>query len=183
MNDTQQGVSQPSLIRGIPLAEEEGIGALTLGGYLVEVTERYGPNEAAVIYGADGPQRWSYDDLLAQSLSVARALLACGVVKGTRVGILMTNRFEFLSAVFGTAMAGGIATTMSTFSTREELDILLSQSACSVLLFERHILKKDFAALLTELEPGLTEGKPGDFASPTYPFLRHVAMVDQENTF
>jgi fatty-acyl-CoA synthase len=182
MNDSRQDVSQLSVIMGIPLAEEEGIGALTLGGYLAEVTERYGPNEAAVIYGPDGPQRWSYDDLLAQSMSVARALLACGVVKGTRVGILMTNRFEFLSTAFVTAMAGGIATTMSTFSTPQELDILLSQSACSVLLFERHILKKDFAAVLTELEPGLAQGKPGDFASPTYPFLRHVAMVDQQDS-
>ena len=38
-----------SIARGIPLAEEQGIGALTLGGYLREVVGRYGPSEAAVL--------------------------------------------------------------------------------------------------------------------------------------
>ena len=42
----EQGLS---IARGIPLAEEQGIGALTLGGYLREVVARYGPNEAAVL--------------------------------------------------------------------------------------------------------------------------------------
>ena len=31
-----------SISRGIPLSEEEGIGALTLGGYVREIAARYG---------------------------------------------------------------------------------------------------------------------------------------------
>ncbi len=89
---------------GAKLEDEEGIGALTLGGYLREVTQRYGPREAAVLREGDRIERWTYDDLWARSVSVARALIACGVSKGTRVGVLMTNRPEFLSAVFGTAL-------------------------------------------------------------------------------
>jgi len=169
-----------SIITGIPLAEEEGIGALTLGGFIREVTERYQSSEAAVFHEADRVERWSYSDLWSRSLAVARALLACGVGKGTRVGILMTNRPEFLSSVFGTALAGGVATTMSTFSTPAELDVLLTNSGCSVLLFERHVLKKDFANMLAELEPLLASSGPGDVYSPRFPFLRHLAMVDSE---
>ncbi len=166
-----------SIVRGEPLSREKGIGALTLGGYLEEVCARFGPNEAACLRQGDDVERWTYDDLHARALEVARALLACGTGKGTRVGILMTNRLEFLSALFGTALAGGVATPMSTFSTPAELELLLAESACSVLLLEREVLKKDFAAMIAELVPESTSAAPGRIMSPDYPFLRHVAVV------
>ena len=172
-----------SLVKGIPLNEEEGIGSLTLGGYLKEVTERFGSNEAVVLPGPDGAERWSYDDLWARSIEVARALLACGIGKGTRVGVLMTNRLEFLSSVFGTALAGGVATTLSTFSTPAELKVVLENSGCSILLLERNVLKKDFALMLTELEPKIDSATPGQLASLEFPYLRYLAMVDSQEAF
>jgi acyl-CoA synthetase (AMP-forming)/AMP-acid ligase II len=99
------------------------------------------------------------------------------VGKGTRVGVLMTNRPEFLSAVFGAALAGCTATTLSTFSTEAELDYLLKVSGISVLLAERRVLKKDFVELLANLEPALRSASPGALVSARYPFLRHVAAV------
>ncbi len=167
-----------SISRGSPLSEEPGIGALTLGGFLKEVVANHGPKEAAVLREGDNVERWSYNDLWDRSLEVAKALVACGVGKGTRVGILMTNRLEFLSATFGTALAGGVTTTLSTFSTSAELDILLKSSACSVLLLEKSVLKKDFVAMLGELEPNINQVTPGDLRSEHYPFLRVLAAVD-----
>jgi len=166
-----------SIIAGPPLAEEPGIGALTLGGWLREVTERHGPREALVMREGERVTRWSYDELWARANEVARALIACGVGKGTRVGVLMTNRPEFLSAVFGTALAGGVAATISTFSTPAELEHLLQMSACSVLLLERHVLKKDFAEMVTALEPAVARTAPGELASPRLPYLRHIAAI------
>lgn len=172
-----------SIIRGIPLAEEPGIGALTLGGWLREVTSRHGPKEAAVMWLGEQAVRWSYDDLWRQSMAVARALVACGVGKGTRVGILVTNRPEFLAATFGTALAGGVATTISTFFTAAELDVVLQTAGCSVLLMDRHVLKKDFAAMLAGLEPAVASAAPGTLASTRFPYLTHLAMVDSEESF
>lgn len=169
-----------SLVRGLPLSEETGLGALTLGGFIKEVTQRFGPREAACLPVGDGVERWTYNDLWQRSEAIARALIACGVGKGTRVGILMTNRLEFLSAVFGTALAGGVATTLSTFSTPAELEVLVQASACSVLLLERRVLKKDFVAMLAELEPQVTSAAPGQVASLKFPFLRYLAMVDDK---
>ena len=171
-----------SLVRGIPLSEEAGIGPLSLGGYLKALTARFGPREAAVMHLGDKVERWTYDDLWARSLEVARALTACGVGKGTRVGILATNRLEFLSGVFGTALAGGVATTISTFFTAAELEVVLQASCCSVLLLERSVLKKDFAAMLAELEPAVATAAPGELASLKFPYLRHVVAVDSEET-
>ena len=167
-----------SIVRGIPLDEEQGIGPLTLGGYVREVARRYGPREAAVIHLGGSVVRWSYDDLLARSMEVARALVARGVGKGTRVGILMTNRPEFLAALFGTALAGGVATTISTFFTPNEIDEVLKASGISVLLLERTVLKKDFVEVLTTLEPLIGTAAHGAVGSLRYPFLRHLAAID-----
>ncbi len=166
-----------SIISGPPLSEEEGLGALTLGGWLRDVTERFGSREALVLHEAGGAIRWTYDDLWDRANAVARALLACGVGKGTRVGVLMTNRPEFLSAVFGVALAGGVAATLSTFSTAAELEHLLQSSACSVLLMERQVLKKDFAEMMTALEPSIASAEPGGLAAPKFPFLRHITSI------
>lgn len=166
-----------SIVHGPPLDGEPGIGALTLGGWLREVTEANAPREALVFHGEDGETRWTHAELWTQSMAVARALVALGVGRGTRVGVLMTNRPEFLSAVFGIALAGGVATTFSTFSTEAELDQLLKASACSVLLIERRVLAKDFAAMLTNLSPEIALAPGGPLALPRFPYLRHVAAV------
>ncbi|MCY4425639.1 MAG: class I adenylate-forming enzyme family protein [Halieaceae bacterium] len=171
-----------SLVHGVPLSEETGIGALTLGGYLRDVTEHFGPREAAVLREGSKVERWTYHELWARSTGVARALIACGIGKGARVGILMTNRLEFLSSFFGAALAGGVATPMSTFSTAAELDVLLKNSACSVLLIEGNVLSKDFAEMLKQLEPRIADASPGSLYSLRFPFLRHLAMVDAEQS-
>ena len=171
-----------SIARGMPLSEEQGNGPLTLGGYLREVCIRFGPREAACMRAGDGQGmiRWTYDELWRHSVDVARALVACGVGQGTRVGVLSTNRLEFLSSLFGTALAGGVAATLSTFSTPAELEILLQQSAISVLIFERSVLSKDFAEILCRLEPQIASAAPGELRSQRFPFLRHIAVIDSE---
>ncbi|MDR2857472.1 MAG: AMP-binding protein [Novosphingobium sp.] len=169
-----------SISRGIPLADEAGIGALTLGGYLREVTQAYGPREALVLREGDKVVRWTYDELWQRAMAVARALVACGVGKGTRVGVLQTNRPEFLASLFGAALAGGVATTISTFYTPTELEQVLQMSGISVLLLERSVLKKDFADIVTGLEPEISTAAPGALASLKFPFLRHLAMVDSD---
>ncbi len=164
MNDTPS-----SIISGPPLSEEQGIGDLTLSGWFRSVCEAGGDAEALVFYegGLASGERisWSYADLWARACEVARALIAAGIGKGTRVGILMTNRPEFISAAFGTSLAGGVATTMSTFSTATELEYLLQISGVSVLLLERKVLKKDFAEIVA------------GFDRANLPFLSKVASI------
>lgn len=166
-----------SLIRGTPLSEEPGMGALTFPGYLREVTQRYAASEAVVMHGPGGVLRWSYQDLWDRSVEIARALIATGVTKGTRVGMLMTNRAEYLAALFGTAMAGGVPVVLSTFSTPSELDYLLGVSGISILFYEDRVLKKDFTAILTELEPAVLNAAAGEIISTKYPFLKRLVYL------
>ncbi|MVF13532.1 acyl--CoA ligase [Ketobacter sp. MCCC 1A13808] len=167
-----------SLVRGMPLAEEAGMGALTIPGYLNEVCKRYGDQEAIVIHTPQGVVRWSYNELRKHSVDVAKTLIAAGVGKDTRVGILMTNRPEYLSMLFGIALAGGVSVALSTFSTPDELEHLLSASAISLLVFEEKVLKKNFAAILTELEPNIKQSAPGKLESTKFPFLKQFVRLD-----
>ncbi len=161
-----------SIVSGPPLSAEPGLGSLTLPGFLRDVATMYGEREAVVLRTADGVTRWTYGELWERAIEVARALRSCGLCQGGRVGVLMTNRPEWLAAVFGASLAGGVAVALSTFSTPSELDYLLRVSGVSVLLFERNVLKKDFAAVLTEL--GAASGGP---SSAKYPFLRHLVVL------
>ena len=169
-----------AIIRGIPLEEEPGLGALTLPGFLAEVCERFGPREALVMHQADGEVlRWTYDEVWHRAHEVARALVACGAARGQRIGILMTNRPEWLSSFFGIALAGGVAVGLSTFSTPSELEALLRASDVSILLFERNVVTKDFAAILHELEPGIASAQLGKLASTKFPFLRRLVQLEE----
>jgi fatty-acyl-CoA synthase len=169
-----------SIIAGLPLSEEPGLGELTLTGWLRSVCEAGGQAEALVYYGEglDGARTsWTYADLWDRANEVARALIACGVGKGTRVGVLMTNRPEFLSAAFGTALAGGVATTFSTFSTPAEMAQLLELSSVSVLLLEAQVLKKNFSDMIAEFDPAISTGQAGAIASEQFPYLTTVAAI------
>ena len=167
-----------SIVRGIPLQEESGQGAHTIPGYLREVTRRYAGAEALVMHTAAGVERWSYEMLWERSVEVAKALIASGVGKDSRVGILMVNRPEYLSSVFGVGLAGGVAVALSTFSTPVELEHLIAVSGISVLLFDGRVLKRDFGAVLAELEPALLDAAPGALQSTKFPFLRQLVRLD-----
>ena len=172
------GSESLSIVRGVPLEDEPGIGALSIPGYLREVTTRFADREALVMHDGSRVERWSYAQLWQKSVEVAKALIACGVGKDSRVGILMTNRPEYLSAVFGTAMAGGVSVGLSTFSTPSELEHMLAASAVTVLLFDGRVLKKDFGATLIELEPGLRSADAGQLCSKRFPFLRRLVRLE-----
>jgi fatty-acyl-CoA synthase len=174
-----QAPQQLSIISGPPLSDEPELGPLTLPGFLREVTQTYGEREALVFRNADGVTRWTYAQLWERAIEVARALRRGGLGKDARVGVLMTNRPEWLAAVFGTSLAGGVAVTLSTFSTAPELDYLIRASAVSALLFERKVLSKDFAAVLAELEPEIGRARPGALESAKYPFLRRLVVLGE----
>jgi acyl-CoA synthetase (AMP-forming)/AMP-acid ligase II len=168
-----------SIVRGGPLREEAGLGTLTLPGFLREVVAAHAGRQALVQPRPDGStERWTYADLGAQATAVARSLVAGRLGKGERVGVLMTNRAEFVAAVFGVALAGGVAVPLSTFSTAEEMAFLLRTSAISVLLFEPLVLRKDFLAMLRALEPAIDGAPPGELRSGRFPYLRRLAMLD-----
>jgi acyl-CoA synthetase (AMP-forming)/AMP-acid ligase II len=135
---------------GPPLDSVEGIGALTLGGFLAEVAGRFGPNEGLVSEDA----RWTYADLDREATRIATGLVAAGVKPGESVGILMGNRPEAVAAIFGAARAGGVAVLLSTFAPKPELAYMLDRAEVTVALTQERIASRRPGDDLTALAPG-----------------------------
>jgi len=168
-----------SIIHGKPLADEK-LGALTLGGFLREVCAANAAKEALVFHLPNGVVvRRSYAQVWDEALTVARALAARGVTKETRVGLLVTNRPEWVSAMFGIALAGGTCVALSTFAKGAELEYQLRVADVSLLIFERSVLNRDFASELIELCPDLaTSAIP--MRSPQLPYLRLAVCIGSQ---
>lgn len=148
----------PTTFAGPPLSSTDGIGALTLGGFLTEVVDRFGAAEAIVFDDPlrDGATtRWTYADLGAESRRIGRALVAAGVAPGEVVAVLMGNRPEAIAAVFGAALAGAVAAPVSTFSTRPELAHLLDVCSAAIVLTQRQLLQRRFDEDVAALADGL----------------------------
>ena len=154
---------------GPPVDGVEGVGALTLGGFLAEVADRFGPNEAVVL---DDPLRggetvrWTYGRLEAEARRIGRALAAAGVVPGDAIGVLMGNRPEAVAAIFGAALVGAVAAPMSTFSPRPELAHLVDTCRAAVVLTQPRLLARRFGDDLAAI-------------AADRPHLRRVAVLGE----
>lgn len=164
--------------RGPPAETEEGIGALTLSGFLLEVTRRHGDREALVFHEPDGGVvRWSYRDLEREARRVARAVLGTGAGKDTRVAILMGNRPEWAAALYGVALAGAVAVPLNTYFEPPELDYVLRHSDAKLLLTQARLLGHAYVDQIAELCPELDHASPGQVRSARFPHLRGVVAL------
>ena len=139
---------------GPPIDGVPGIGALTLPGFLDEIADRFGPNEALVF---DDPLRggttirWTYEELREQAQRVAAALLDQGQGPGSAVGILMGNRPEAVAALFGASIAGALAVPMSTFAAPPELAHMIDLANVTTVLTQARLLQRPFPEDLDNL--------------------------------
>lgn len=99
---------------------------LTLGQLLARQTDTYGDLECLVFPWTGA--RWSYSMLNNEADKVARGLLAMGVQKGDRVGIMAGNCEEYISVFFGVARVGAILIVLNNTYTAAELDFALSHT-------------------------------------------------------
>src|SRR5437762_3473037 len=87
---------------------------------LCEQAERH-PDRIAMISGGTEA---SYRKLAERAGRLATGLKARGIGRGSRVGILIDNRVEWLEAMFGAVALGAVAVPFSTWSKEAELEFL-----------------------------------------------------------
>jgi acyl-CoA synthetase (AMP-forming)/AMP-acid ligase II len=107
------------------------------------------------------------------SMELADALLASGVGKGTRVGILFPNCAQWLIAWLAAARIGALTVPMSTFAPGAELVRLLRHTDVQVLLMGQTIADHDLVERMQEALPRLTDGGES-IAAPEAPYLRRI---------
>jgi acyl-CoA synthetase (AMP-forming)/AMP-acid ligase II len=118
-------------------------------------------------------ERLSFAEADEQSQVLADALLASGVGKGTRVGILFPNCAQWIISWLAAARIGALTVPLSTFAPGAELARLLRHTDTQVLLMGHSIAGRDLVDRLADALPGLSTGDAA-IGLPYVPFLRRV---------
>jgi len=145
----------------------------TLPAFLDAVARRAPEREALV--SARG--RLDYAGLATRARAIARGLIACGVGKGTPVGVLMPNWPEWLATAFAVWQCGGVLVALNTLYRPRELAHALRLADVAVLIAVRRFLRHDYVAALEEIAPGAGAAEP-PLRHPALPALRRVVWLE-----
>jgi len=152
----------------------------TIPRMLDALVAAHGGNDLVVATTGDGGiERITYAEADIRSADLACALLALGVVKGTRVAVLAPNGPDFMVAFLAATRIGAVAVPINTFFQAAELGWVLRHADIHTLLTVPSILGKDTLGLIEKSVPGLIDAGPGPLQLPSTPALRHVVSLGE----
>ena len=108
------------------------------------------------------------------SRELALGLLASGVGKGTRVGLLMANSPDWIVAWFAALRVGALVTGVSTFCKPPELARVLKLADIDTLLMQDNYLRHNYVQNMERALPGLASARGGPLRIAGAPYLRSV---------
>src|SRR5262249_32184183 len=145
----------------------------TLPALLDAAASRYPGHDAFVT----PRRRATHAELRDDSLAIARGLAARGVGRGTRVGLLMPNRAEWIATALAVWRCGAILVPLSTLATARELGHCLRSADVALLLAVRRFLRHDYEASLAQIAPRMARTSAFD---PALPALREVVWLEDD---
>lgn len=143
----------------------------TIPVLLQELAERHG-NLPAIASAAGS---LSFSELDEKSAGLGRHLLAAGVTRNARIGILMPNGGDYLIALFGVLRIGAVAALISTLARPPELAQMIREADVDILISADAYLRNDYVRLFETAFPELREadGK-SRLQMEQAPFLRAI---------
>jgi fatty-acyl-CoA synthase len=130
---------------GTPLLGE------TIGENLARTVAAHADREALVV--RHQAVRWTYAELDERVDRVARALVAAGLEPGDRMGIWSPNCAEWVLIQYGSAKAGVILVNVNPAYRTSELEYVLNQSGCKLLVAATEFKTSDYMAMVEEVAP------------------------------
>jgi acyl-CoA synthetase (AMP-forming)/AMP-acid ligase II len=150
----------------------------TVPRMLEALVAAHGDNDFVVSTTADGSiDRVTYAEADARSTELARTLLALGVVKGSRIGILAPNGPDFVVAFLAATRIGAVAVPINTFFQAREVGWVLRHADIHTVITVPSILGRDVLDRLEASVPGLVDSRSGPLSIPSTPTLRHVVTL------
>src|SRR5262245_10966264 len=147
----------------------------TLPALFDAAAARYPGNEAFI----SASRRVTYAELRDDSMAIGRGLAARGIGRGTRVGLLMPNRADWIATALGIWRCGGVLVPVSTLAAPRELGHFLRSADVALLVAVRGFLRHDYAAAMHSLAPD-ADFAHGRVFDPALPALRQVIWLDDE---
>ncbi|HLU99486.1 MAG TPA: AMP-binding protein [Thermobifida alba] len=147
--------------------------AETVGDLLDSRAEALG-SEPALVFPEE---RATYQELAARADALARSMLAMGVDRGDRVGILMPACTELAALLFAAAKIGAVAVPVNARFKPVELEHIVKHSGMKVL-FTAETPVNSPLELLVRTFPELADVTGGAVELPTLPELRRVVVSE-----
>jgi fatty-acyl-CoA synthase len=123
----------------------------TVGANFDRIVGLHPDRDAVVVRHQD--VRWTYAEFGARVDRVARALVGAGLEPGDRMGIWAPNCAEWLLVQYASAKAGVILVNVNPAYRTSELEFVLNQSGCRVLISARAFKSSDYVAMVGEVAP------------------------------
>ena len=148
---------------------------MTTIGALIDAVAR-GHGDRPALFAAD--RCVSFRELGREATRMAKGLARIGVSKGTRVGILMPNRPEWLTCAFGALKLGALVVPLNTLHRRAELEYALRHADVTVLITVSRFLNHAYVDLLREMCPALDRAER-PLALTELPALRELVVAGE----
>jgi len=144
--------------------------------FLHRISTDYGDAAALV----DGGTTISYRELERTTAEVALQLLAVGISKGTRVGLLFPSDSQFAINFLAASRIGALVVPLSTFSTPAELAWMLRHADINVLLTRDSYLKHNYIECLEQAIPDIVGADKEALFIASHPYLRQVIVYGEQ---
>ena len=144
----------------------------TLPNVIADTANRYADREFLVM----GDRRMTFRDVERSSAHLARGLLAAGIGKGTRVGIIIPNTPDWVEAWFASARTGAFTVPLSTFFQSREISWALNEADIDTLLIVDEYLGHSYVERLERAIPELASQTSTQLYLPSHPYLRRIVV-------
>ena len=144
----------------------------TLPNVIRDVTQKFGER----VFAIQGERRISYAELDAQSAHLARGLLALGVGKATRVGLMMPNNLDWPLAFLAAGRIGAFTVGLSTLFQAREIAWALQRADIDTLLVTGRYLHNDYLDRLEHALPELKQQSGPQLFMRSHPYLRRIVV-------
>ena len=138
-------LSYTSAVSGTPLLGD------TIGANFDRTVAAF-PGRLALV-DMEAGLRYTYAELRDEVDALAYGLLESGIAKGDRVGIWSPNRAEWTITQYATAKIGAILVNINPAYRTSELEFVLNQSGCRLLIAAQRLKTSDYAAMIADVRP------------------------------
>lgn len=145
------------------------------GEFIRHVAARYGKRVLAIL----GERRLTYADADMQSAALAKGLLASGVGKGARLGLLAPNGPDWIVTWLAGTRIGAVVTLLNTYAPPRELDWALRHSDTALLVTVGSYLDEDYIERVALAVEGIDEQFHERVRVLSHPYLRAVWVLGE----
>jgi acyl-CoA synthetase (AMP-forming)/AMP-acid ligase II len=121
---------------------------------------------------------WDFEQFNHHIQAVARGLVALGVKKGDRVGVIMGNNSAYACLQWACASIGAILVTLNPAYRLKELTSTLTLSGVEHLFVVPRVRASNYVTMLASAFPDLAHSQPGNIQAENLPHLRNLVVVN-----